>query len=297
MRAGPAVALIAALLLATTCAAETAQFAGSVTVRSRLEGVGGLSGLDLSDDGGSFVALSDRGRLFRGALTRKGGRLTGVSVTDGVILTGPDGQALSGPMTDAEGLARDRHGRLFVSFEGRHRVWRYDARGLHPQPLPQPPFADALQTNSGMEALAIDPRGRLYTLPERSGALTRPFPVWRYNGRWRQVFTIPRRGPFLPVGADFGPDGRLYLLERDFTGIGFRSRIRAFTLDAGRATGETVLLVSRNRQFDNLEGIAAWRDTDGAIRLTMVSDDNFRWFQRTEIVEYVLPLANPGQTH
>ena len=31
-----------------------------------------------------------------------------------------------------------------------------------------------------------------------------------------------------------------------------------------------------------------WRDDLGRIRLTMVSDDNFRFFQRTEFVEYAL---------
>jgi hypothetical protein len=40
---------------------------------------------------------------------------------------------------------------------------------------------------------------------------------------------------------------------------------------------------------DNLEGLAVWRDELDRIRLTMISDDNFRLVQRTEIVEYVLP--------
>jgi hypothetical protein len=45
------------------------------------------------------------------------------------------------------------------------------------------------------------------------------------------------------------------------------------------------------RTHDNLEGIAVWRDAEGFIRLTMISDDNGRApFQRTEFVEYrVLP--------
>ncbi len=42
---------------------------------------------------------------------------------------------------------------------------------------------------------------------------------------------------------------------------------------------------------DNLEGIAVWRDDQGRMRLTMVSDDNFQFFQVSEIVEYVVPEA------
>ena len=32
-----------------------------------------------------------------------------------------------------------------------------------------------------------------------------------------------------------------------------------------------------------------WRDEAGAIRLTMISDDNFNFFQRTQLVEYTVP--------
>ena len=38
------------------------------------------------------------------------------------------------------------------------------------------------------------------------------------------------------------------------------------------------------------DDLAVWRDANGAIRLTMIADDNFFWVQRTEVVEYrVLP--------
>lgn len=146
-----------------------------------------------------------------------------------------------------------------------------------------------MQANSSLEALAIDHRGWLYTLPERSGQLTRPFPVYRFDGtRWAQPFSIPRSGGFLPVGADFGPDGKLYLLEREFSGFGFRSRVRRFAVsETGIGPGET-LLSSALARHDNLEGIAVTRTGTGEIRLTMISDDNFRVFQRTEIVEYLV---------
>ena len=59
-----------------------------------------------------------------------------------------------------------------------------------------------------------------------------------------------------------------------------RARVRRMALDG---TGiETLIETARH---DNLEGLAVWQAADG-LRLTMISDDNFRWFQRTEIVEY-----------
>jgi len=58
-------------------------------------------------------------------------------------------------------------------------------------------------------------------------------------------------------------------------------------LSDGAVRDET-LLVSRLGEFDNLEGMSLWRDADGDIRVTLVSDDNFLPVQRTEIVEFVL---------
>ena len=37
--------------------------------------------------------------------------------------------------------------------------------------------------------------------------------------------------------------------------------------------------------FDNLEGLSVWTDETGALRLTMISDDNYNRFQETQIVE------------
>ena len=96
-------------------------------------------------------------------------------------------------------------------------------------------------------------------------------------------FSVTRPDAFVPVGADIGPDGLFYLLERDFTGIGFRSRVRRFDMTGGQA--ETLFQTGTNT-YDNLEGLSVWRDATGAIRLTMVSDDNFKFFQQTQIVEY-----------
>jgi hypothetical protein len=139
----------------------------------------------------------------------------------------------------------------------------------------------------------VDAAGTLYGVPERSGGLTEPFPVYRYrDGVWDVPFSVARRGEFLPVGADVGPDGLLYLLERRFLGVfGLQSRVRRFAVDGDGIGQEQTLFETLPRTHDNLEGIAVWRDAQGFIRLTMISDDNGRApLQRTEFVEYrVLP--------
>ena len=49
-----------------------------------------------------------------------------------------------------------------------------------------------------------------------------------------------------------------------------------------------ILLETRGGRHGNLEGLAVWQDSHGALRLTMISDDNFQFFQRTEWVDYKL---------
>ncbi len=253
---------------------------------------GGISSIEVTADGAGFTAMSDRGTLFEGRMTRDDAGAV-LDVRDVVIVTlkGAETAPLNPAQNDTEGLAIAGDGVVFVSMEGRARVLRYDDRAGPAANLPRPRAFGAMQHNSSLEALAIDARGWLYTMPERSGALDVPFPVYRFNGQdWDQPFSIPRDDQYLPVGADFGPDGRLYLLEREFHGLlGFQSRVRRFVVTGDGIDAGTVVLETAIGQHGNQEGLSVWRDAGGALRLTMVSDDNFRFFLRTTLVEYRLP--------
>lgn len=294
MRASLVLALIAAIAVSAETAgadsAARAEYLGSYDWSLSGPKFGGFSGLEVSDDGLRFTAISDRGAIVEGSFFRHDDKIVGVRAGPIHALKNTEGRRVGSPESDAEGLAIRADGRILISFEGMHRVWTYRDSLSEAAWLPRPPAFAKMQMNSSLEALAIGPDGALYTLPERSGRLTRPFPVYRYfGGAWTQPFTIPRRGEYLPVGADFGPDGRLYLLERGFSGIfGFQTRVRSFQVRADRVSDERVELETSLGTHDNLEGIAVWRDARGDIRLTMVSDDNFRAFQTTEFVEYRL---------
>ncbi|OUS19576.1 hypothetical protein A9Q95_15055 [Rhodobacterales bacterium 59_46_T64] len=251
---------------------------------------GGISGIDLAPDGRAFRAISDRGNLLSGRLRREDGQIIGVDDLRIVQLRNGFGTPLRGAMQDSEGLVWDGGPNVVISFEGNHRLAMFDADGLLRRQLPLAREFLSFESNQGMEALALGPEGALYTVAEavaQDGKST----LYRFDGtRWTVAFRFAGDGEFLPVGADFGPDGALYLLERDFTGLGFRSRVRRFDLGDGTAQAGDgqVLWQSRAREFDNLEGVSVWRDGAGNLRLTMVSDDNFMRFQRTELVEFVI---------
>ncbi|WP_417263384.1 esterase-like activity of phytase family protein [Celeribacter sp.] len=281
-------ALIASLSFDPALAVEV-RYLGSYTWVSDNPLVGGLSGLELSEDGTQFVALSDRAHYFTGHLTRgKEGVVSAVSLDAAIALVAEDGGPLPQYSDDSEGIAISKDGQAYVSFEANHRVAQLDLDTGRLVDLPKHPDFAGMQNNSSLEGLAVDDAGTIYTLPERSGAVGRPFPLYRFSGgEWDNSWSIPRDQDtdFLPVGLDIGPDGRLYLLERWFMGLGFASRVRRFDIGPDGPENEATLLRTLTATHDNLEGIAVWADDEG-IRLTMVSDDNFRFFQRTEFVEY-----------
>lgn len=252
---------------------------------------GGFSALWVSPDGGRFTVISDRGAFAEGRFERDEGEIEAAHMGRRARLHGIDGSRLEGADVDAEGMAMDASGRAYVSFENFHRVRRYDDLRGNAASVPSHPDFERFQQNSGIETLAIDSGGTLYAIPERSGGLRRPFPVYRLLGdRWDKSWTIPREGTFVPVDAAFAPDGRyFYLLERDFKWLGgFATRVRRFDVTPDGFTNEITMLRTRFGELDNMEGIAAWRDPQGRTRLTLISDDNFFPLQQTIFVEYVV---------
>ena len=248
---------------------------------------GGYSAIEIMPGGQDAVVVSDRGRLVRVALRRDGaGRIAGLSADGGTMLAPFRG----GEVPDTEGLAiQASGGPIYITDERTGRVMRYTDPAMPPRALPIPPAFGDLPKNRGLEGLAIADDGALWTTPEDVSGDMLPTYIYR-STEWTDGPALPRRGEFVPVGLDFDATGRLYLLERDLEGVlGFRSRVRRFTFDGDRVATEEELFASLPGVYDNLEGIAVWRDDAGGLHLTMISDDNFIFFQRTEIVEYDLP--------
>ncbi len=252
---------------------------------------GGFSALQITPDGLSFTAQSDHGAYVSGQFTRDdAGHVTAIQTGTMNLLLGHDGRPLRPGMTDSEGLAIAKDGTAFVAFEGPARIWRYTKLGSAAEILPSHPAFARMLHNTALESIALAPDGALYTVPELPAAPGLPFPVFRYrHGTWDQPFSFPAIGGFMVSDATFGPDGRFYVLEREFHGLGgFATRIRRFDLTETGLLHEKTVLQTDPGTHDNLEGLAIWRDAKG-LRATMVSDNNFLPLFRSEIVEYRLP--------
>jgi hypothetical protein len=192
---------------------------------------------------------------------------------------------------DTECLVVVPDGRIFISLESPSRIWALseDWRTLYSFGLGD--TLDAYLEPTGLEAFALDPLGRLVAIPEwpvfRSDTT---FPVLRQTKEsegWEVAAKLPRRGSFKPVGADFDSKGRLYLLERVVSLLGFRSRIRRFDLSAKDLNEET-LLTTKLGTYDNLEAISLWEGDSKGVRIVVLSDDNLWHLQRTELIEFLL---------
>lgn len=286
------------LAIAIGCLLALAGWAGivlkteSIEITDPPDGVGGLSGLVVSAGGQSFTAIGDRNVVVRGILERMDGVLTGARVTSTGRLRDWKGRPYIGAWNDAEGLAITRDGQLVVSFETQHRVVQFDD-DLKGTLLPPIPPLGNLEPNQGFEALALDPQGRPVMIVERPDRLPDYTMVFRLeDGDWRRIANLAYAGRFLPTGADFGPDGSLYVLERRVGVTGFRSQIRRVTLrDGGTMTGEVVWQPQSG--FGNLEGLSVWQDAQGVLRATMVADDNELRLLPGGFTEII--LAKPGE--
>lgn len=281
------VAILAAVLLAPERRPQMAEVAGSFVWNHPHPRFGGLSAIDLAPDGLGFVVVSDTAAFFSGRFARgPEGEVTGAEIGAPVLPVSHHGTPLQDWMEDAESVAILPDGGFYVSYESHDRIVRYGPGGREWIAEHWAPVLRTLTLNKGIEALAIDAAGRLLAMPEAppGGGDT---PVWRIRGQEAELaFTLRRDRNWAPTGADFGPDGRLYLLERDFWPLlGFSSRVRRIALSGDLVVADEVIWQSDPGRHDNLEGIAAWQDGAGAIRLTLLSDDNFLPVQRTEVVD------------
>ena len=252
---------------------------------------GGFSGLEVSDDGTAFTAITDKAQLVSAQIRRKpDGQIDAVVAHSPTALRNSEGNPRSARFDDTEGLAIAPNGTIYVALESPPSAARYDTATAHAYTLPRPRSFWHAYRNKSFEALALSPKGELVMLSELPSVPRNPMRVWTWDGRtWQSKRTYPQTDGFMPVGADFGPDGRLYVLERKFARIGFRSRLRRFNWTDSALTQEEALIETSVATHDNLEGVSVWRDSRGQLRATMISDDNFLWIQRTEIVEYSLP--------
>ena len=111
------------------------------------------------------------------------------------------------------------------------------------------------------------------------------------EGPRKGIFYIHRTDGYDISDGDFLPNGDLLILERQYslaTGILMRiRRIAGADIRPGvTVDGPTLIDAGPRDQIDNMEGLDVWTDTAGQTRMSLVSDDNQSFFQRSIYLEF-----------
>lgn len=262
-------------------------FAGGVHLTSPdTTQLGGLSDMAVGADG-AVTAISDEGqRLDARLVLGADGRLEALSDARLQPLRGPDGQPVQGKQQgDAEGIVIWPNGDVMVSFERDHRIWIYAGDGSPPRPAPSPVVG--MPANSGMEALALAPsRGPdAYWVGIEGGA------IWlcRLGGGCEQDLAQPRPPMAYRLTAlAETAEGALVILHRAWDPFrGFRAIVSINDRDPdGRARLLGRLVITPPLTVDNYEGLAVLPAANGAVRLYLLSDDNFSARERTLLMAF-----------
>jgi hypothetical protein len=278
------------------------RFRGGLVLTSTHREFGGLSSLRVSADGARLIAVSDKGNWLRARIVYRDGRPIALAEAEMAPILGPDGRPITARRGwyDTEALAEDG-GTLYVGMERAHEIFRFDygkdgvrSRG---QPIALPPGVKALPNNKGIECLAVPAKGQplagtLIAISERG--LDRAGNILGFLiGPRGGTFTVRRTDEFDVSDCAVTPGGDLLILERRFSwtrGLAIRIRRVPLSRVAPRAVldGPVLIFADMGHQVDNMEGIDVHRATDGALVLTLISDDNFSPLQRTLLLQFTL---------
>ncbi|MCL5775799.1 esterase-like activity of phytase family protein [Limibaculum sp. FT325] len=247
---------------------------------------GGFSGMVV--EGGRLTAVSDRGLLLSAQFAETAGALTFSDATLRRLIE-TDGSRLRGEGGDAEALTR-LDSQLFVAFERDHRIAPLGRDGTLGPSVTQRAF-ESLPSNGGIEGLAGAGRV-LLAFPETPQDDKTAALALSPDGELLGTGRLATPAPHVVTDAAVGPDGRLYVVLRDFSILrGVSIRVRRHALAGSpplpvEGPGETLAAFAHSSGIDNMEAIALWRDAQGRLRLWLMSDDNFNPLQRTLLLDF-----------
>lgn len=283
------------------------EWRGGLELASDDERFGGLSSLELSQDGTRLLAVSDRGFWFKADILYTDGHLSGLDNAVMAPILGPDGKPYKGKVrNDAEALAGWEPGRIdgkvIVGFESRARAGLFDLgkNGFKARykDLKLPKAAVKGPPNKELEAIArftSGPlKGSIVAISELNKDENGDIRAFVWGGRKPFEFAIKQYEDYAITDVAILPDGDLITVERSFgpttlPGLAIR-RIRTEDIVADGAVSPSLIFSGRMPiyRIDNMEGIAV-SELNGETRITIVSDNNYRpEFQRTLLLQFAL---------
>ncbi len=283
------------------------EWRGGIELASDDERFGGLSSLELSQDGTGLLAVSDRGFWFKADLAYTDGHLSGLGNTVMAPILAADGKPNKGKVrSDAEALAGWEPGRIdgkvIVGFESRARAGLFDLgkNGFKARfkDLKLPREAVKGPPNQELEAIGRFTSGpfagSILAISELNKDENGDIRAFLWGGKKAFNFSIKQYEDYAITDLAILPDGDILTVERSFSamtlpGMAVR-RIKTEDIIANGAVSPSLVFSGRMPfyRIDNMEGIAVSR-LNGETRVTVVSDNNYRpQFQRTLLLQFAL---------
>lgn len=274
------------------------EYRGGIALRSTDARFGGFSGIHISTDGATLLAISDRGAWLRlGLRYDKAGRLAGAARAEMGALIGEDGAPLKGTEADAEALAVLPDGSMLVAFERRHRILHYpEASPPFSKPpvlFPAPEGLEEAPPNGGLEALTHVGRGFLVAIAERMTSGGGALAAWVGRAGVWEPFGYVRKPGFRVTAAGLLPAGDLVVIEHRYSAAsGSVVRIVRVPRNAiaprRRVEGRELALIEPPLTTENFEGVAVRRGEGREALIYVISDDNFNPLQRTLLMMFAV---------
>jgi hypothetical protein len=270
---------------------------GAFHLRSNDSRFGGLSGLAITTDG-QLYTVSDRGFWLSARMELDAnGRLANLTGWQIAPLLTPGKSAVRGSLTDAEGLAQAADGTFLVSFEHTHRIWRYPAPPATlsgaSRRVALPAEISKAPSNSGLEAISVRPNGEIFAIAEAPENGDGSSKAWLLKNEHSDQLSYLSAPGFSPSDAVALKNGDVLVLERRFNlPVRFSARLtllKAKNIRRGATLrGEEILRLESPLRTENFEGVAVMETREGTM-IFLVSDDNFFMFQRTLLLQFLLP--------
>lgn len=239
--------------------------------------------------------VSDEGKLFLFEASFSD-TIETLNAVSGVTLVKKEGEKFKKWRRDSEGLACDNKGNLYVSFEGRAKVGKFNHKGemvkkyALPKKLRDP--KNYRSRNKSLEALTWHPKYGLLTAAEwpLKNKQKKDQTVYALNGKEWYFKAEAEQGSAV-VAMEVMDDGNLLVMERSYSGLlnPFIVTLKKVYLNEcknKKSMCRSELLVKMNSHqgwsIDNFEGLAKV----GKHRYVMVSDDNGNFFQQTLLIYF-----------
>ena len=256
-----------------------------------------LSGLTYDKKNKILYAVSDKGKLFSYKLQQKSNKLT-LSPIHSCKLKNRNGKRLKKWQRDSEGVALDSNGKLFISFEGKPKIYNFTKKCIQKKQIKLPRSlknAKLLSSNKSLEALAFHPKYEFITALE--------YPKKSDNRYFQTIYTTSGKQWHLKldpikknaiVAIEVMDDGNLLILERAHKNFfDFIITLEKLYINGCKQS------LCKQRKILQMDSQKGWRLEDfeglanlGAGKFVMVSDNSNSIFFKTKLVYFKINKSN-----